>query len=140
YRGCAEEYRRPPLFGHKFVSIVEDRMTQGHAEGVSRRASAVRLNEGVQVLVRRDRTVEQKVVLAVDAAACSGEDLLGHQLHDRGELCTVDLGGHQGGRHQPAIPELLAGVKSRLRELPNQLWAEGEFEGCNSVSGAQGDP
>ena len=36
-------------------------MTQGHAEVLSRRARAVRLNESVQVLFRRDRTVEQKV-------------------------------------------------------------------------------
>jgi hypothetical protein len=115
-------------------------MMQGDAEVVPRRARAVRLNKDVKVLVRGDRTVEQKVVLAVDAAACGGEDLLRHQLHDCGELCAIHLGGHQAGGNQPAVPELLAGVKSRLGEVPNQLRAEDELEGSNSVSGAQGDP
>ena len=82
--GGAEENGRPPLFCYEFGSIIEDRMTQGDAQVVSIRPSTVRLNEGMQALVRSDRTVEQNIMLAVDAAACRGKDV--HQ-----EVCWGNL-------------------------------------------------
>ena len=85
----------------------------------------MRLDEGVKVLVRGDRTVQQKVVLAVDTAACGGEDIGGHELCDCSELGAVDLCGDQAGRYHLAIPELRAGVKGRLGKLTNQLCAQG---------------
>ena len=96
----------------------------------------MRLNEGMQALVRSERTVEQHIMLAVDAAACRGKDALGYQLLHSGKLCAVSLGGHQAWWHQLAVAELWAGVKGRLGELTNQIWTQAELEGSSSVSGA----
>ena len=46
-------------------------MVQGDAEIVSRGPRAVGLDEGVEPLVRGDGSVEQKVVLAVNATAAA---------------------------------------------------------------------
>jgi hypothetical protein len=96
------------------------------------------LDERVEMLVRGDGTVQQEVVLAVDTAACRGEDIDGYQLHDGGELGAVDLCGDQTGWHQVACSELRGGVEGRLGELTNQLGAQGQLEGSDAVSGTQG--
>ena len=64
-------------------------------------------------------------MLAVDTAACGGEDVVWHELRYRSELTAVGLRGDQAGWHQPAIPEQLVVVKGRVGELTNQLWAHG---------------
>ncbi len=77
-------------------------------------------------------------MLAVDTAACGGEDVVWHELRYCSELRAVDLRGDQAGWHQPVIPELLVVVKGRLGELTKQLWAYGKLEGSNSVFGVHG--
>ena len=112
-------------------------MMQGDAEIVSGRPNTVGFDEVVQLLVRGDRSVKEKVVLAMDAAACPREDVNGNQLVHGGELGPVDLRGQQTWRDQPSLTELLAGVAGRGSELMDQIRAQRELEWPSSVSFAQ---
>ena len=51
-------------------------------------------------------------MLAVDAAAGGGEDVVRHKLRHGSQLSAVDLRGDQAGWHQTAIPELRSAFAS----------------------------
>jgi hypothetical protein len=92
----------------------------------------------MELLVREDGSVEQEVVLAVDTATRGGEDIGRYELRDGCELRAVHLRGDQAWWHQLPVAELLEVVEGRLRELTNQLSADGQLEGSGPVSGMQG--
>ena len=137
--GGAEEHGRPPLFRHQVGAVVVSRVVQGDAQVVAGRPRAVGLDERPELLARGDRTMEQELVLPVDAAAGDREDVVGYQVHDGGELGPVDLRGDQARRNQPAVAQCRTVVKGRLGELTHQRRTQGEREWSDAVSGPQGE-
>ena len=124
----------PELLGHHLVLGVRCHIAKRDDRVGSLRAGCTTLDPGLQWLTGPDRTMDDEVVVTVDAAGRLGLEVLWDELSSTRFLRVPQLRDHSDGWNGSRRADTPGWVPGRLREFVDQLGVEPAFEWTDSPS------